>query len=467
MRIGEEISGYEVIAPLGEGAMGEVFRGKDIRLDRDVAIKVLKPEISSRKDLVERFKNEALTMAKLNHGNICSVYAFLTHGNEHLMVLQFVNGVTLEAEIRDKKIIPQQKVFKILNDVLSGLIEAHQSGVIHRDLKPANLMMTPSGKVVIMDFGIARMANQARTTRTGMMIGTIEYASPEQLRGEDLDARSDLYSLGILTYELLMGKLPFDAKTDFEWIQAHIKQKISVEEIKENFGTDLANFIARATEKDANKRFQTASDMLAELTRIKVISTGAVTHYSTNIVDNIKSAFGRVTSNGATSISQSEHIESFKNNIGFYLSGVLILVGVGFGIFTLIQKKNEKHISVSPAPVSPNVTEQFIQNRDLTTINEQPSQSRELNTIATQPNTSTATLSPMPRREVSNDAVNHNDDVSSSAESVLEQRKPARSMPQSQPNEQKPQVIRNEPAHQVDNELQQKKRQLMRELGIN
>jgi eukaryotic-like serine/threonine-protein kinase len=192
MQIGQTVGQYLITASLGEGAMGKVFRGRDTQLNRDVAIKVLRPEISSRPDLVERFRNEAMTLASLHHGNICSVYAFVEHAGQHAMVLQHLEGKPLEDVLREQGRCSWPDAKRILRDVLSGLQEAHGAGIVHRDLKPANLMVTPSQKVVIMDFGIARVKNQQRATREGMMVGTLEYASPEQIRGEDVDPRSDL-----------------------------------------------------------------------------------------------------------------------------------------------------------------------------------------------------------------------------------------------------------------------------------
>lgn len=274
MQPGDIIGTYQIAEKIGEGAMGQVFRGKDIHLDRELAIKVLRPEISSHENLVNRFRNEALTMAKLHHSNICSLYAFIEHQGEHLMVLQFVEGQTVEALVKDGGKLASDEAMRIIAEVLSGLIDAHQQGIVHRDLKPSNLMMTKSGKVVIMDFGIAKAANQVRMTRAGMMVGTLEYASPEQLRGEDVGTQSDLYSLGIVAFELLTGQLPFKAETDYEWIQAHTTLKLDTEPIHCNLGggslsTSLSAFIERATNKEPSKRFSSASEMLQELNGIR------------------------------------------------------------------------------------------------------------------------------------------------------------------------------------------------------
>lgn len=263
---------YQVTALLGEGAMGQVFLGKDTNLNRDVALKILRPEISQRSDLLERFRNEAAILAKLHHGNICSVYAFIEHQGHSAIVLQYLEGSLLQNALREHGSFSWQETVRITKQILSGLIEAHTHEVIHRDLKPANLMITTSGRVVIMDFGIARLRNQQRLTQEGMMLGTLEYASAEQIRGEDVDARSDLYSLGIIVFEMLTGKLPFDAKTEYEWMCAQTQQQIDLTEIQKKFGKNVAHFIKTATEKEPSKRFASAHLMLESLEAISIPS---------------------------------------------------------------------------------------------------------------------------------------------------------------------------------------------------
>jgi eukaryotic-like serine/threonine-protein kinase len=267
---GESVGQYKVTGKLGSGAMGTVYSGVDTQLGREVAIKVLMPEISRNADLVDRFRREATTLARLHHGNICSVYAFLEYQGEHLMILQYLQGRTLEDVIHEDGALGAEKASTYCKDVLSGLAEAHAAGVVHRDLKPANIMITPSGKAVIMDFGIARVRGEKRATREGMTVCTIEYASPEQIRGEDVDARSDLYSLGLVYYEMLEGRSPYSAATEYEWIKAHTQQDIDANYVESRYGKKFRQFIATSTHKDASKRFGSAGDMLGALSLLPI-----------------------------------------------------------------------------------------------------------------------------------------------------------------------------------------------------
>lgn len=349
MRIGQQLGQYLITATLGEGAMGQVFRGRDTQLNRDVAIKVLRPEISSRPDLVDRFRNEAMTLASLHHGNICSVYAFVEHEGRHAMVLQHLEGESLEDVLKSTSKFDWAVAKSVLRDVLAGLEEAHAAGIVHRDLKPANLMLTPSRKVVIMDFGIARVKNQQRATREGMMVGTLEYASPEQIRGEDVDARSDLYSLGMIAYELLLGRLPFDAKTDYEWVKAQTQEVPDYSQVTELHGRQVSAFVRRALEKDPEKRFKSASEMMVALD-----STGTGTKPSFPAV-KLPSMPGIDLSSG--SVAASGILKTLKENAVLAVSGGLVLLGLGFVALTHLGASRSGAVPVqvqAPGYVSPN-----------------------------------------------------------------------------------------------------------------
>lgn len=344
MQIGQTVGQYLITASLGEGSMGKVFRGRDTQLNRDVAIKVLRPEISSRPDLVERFRNEAMTLASLHHGNLCSVYAFIEHGGQHAMILQHLEGQPLEDVLREQGRFAWLEAKRVLRDVLSGLQEAHAAGIVHRDLKPANLMVTPSKRVVIMDFGIARVKNQQRATREGMMVGTLEYASPEQIRGEDVDSRSDLYSLGIIAFEMLQGRLPFDAKTDYEWVKAQTTQDPDFSDLSERHGRSVAQLLRKVLDKSPEKRFASAQEMDAALNSLKESSRPSLPNLG--IPGVVRSAAASIS---AAATNSSGMIALAKENLILVAAGFLALAGIGFVALTHLQRPSTSTIPAVPA----------------------------------------------------------------------------------------------------------------------
>lgn len=313
--IGEILGGqYQVVALLGVGSMGEVYKGWDRALSRHVAIKVLKPEVGSG---IERFRSEAQILASLNQGNICQVYSFFQHLGRDIMVLQYLDGLPLDQVLVQKGRLPLAEVKSIAADILAGLIEAHHAKVVHRDLKPANLMLAPAAigfKTIIMDFGIARAQGQARATREGMVACTIEYASPEQIQGDEVDASSDLYSLSMVLYELLVGELAFPAKTDAAWAHAHVYEDPAWSKLAALHGKEIVQFLSKASEKKANKRYPNAQAMLSALNQV-----------SENRQD-LKIAWKKRFRHE----SFLKVFNNLKENWAFVFLGVMSLVGVTF-----------------------------------------------------------------------------------------------------------------------------------------
>ncbi|HEX7176751.1 MAG TPA: serine/threonine-protein kinase, partial [Pyrinomonadaceae bacterium] len=266
MNIGQIVGNYKIEQKLGEGGMGAVFRGIDMMLERDVAIKVLRPELASQPQVVERFRSEAVTVAKLNHPNVATLYSFFRQGEDFLMVMEFVRGVTLDHVIEQRGAIPPEQAVPLFCQVLDGIQHAHDFGIIHRDIKPANMAVTEKGTLKVLDFGIARLLGTARMTRQGSVIGTIEYMSPEQVKGLETDARSDIYSLGMLLYEMLTGRIPFDLTNEFELMRAQIEQMpIRPRQLNADIPEVVEQAIWRAIAKSPDDRFQSASDFRGEL----------------------------------------------------------------------------------------------------------------------------------------------------------------------------------------------------------
>ncbi len=260
--IGSVIGTYRVESCLGAGGMGTVYRGVDVMLDRPVAIKVLKPELVNNPQLIERFRTEAVLLAKLSHPNIATLYGFLPIGPQQFaMVMEFLPGLSLDAWLRQYGAMPLGQAVVVFSGILDAIGHAHQHGIIHRDIKPSNVMVLPDGTPKVMDFGIARAMGSSHQTRVGAIVGTLEYMSPEQIQGKEADARSDIYALGILLYEMLTGRVPFVADSEYALLQAHIHNPPPPPQVfAPSIPEAVAQVVLHALEKDPQRRFQTAEE---------------------------------------------------------------------------------------------------------------------------------------------------------------------------------------------------------------
>ncbi|AQV97267.1 serine/threonine protein kinase [Cupriavidus necator] len=256
-----QIGHYEIRTLLGRGGIGEVYGAFDTELERDVAIKTLRPELSLDKGFLDRFRAEATSLAKLNHPNITTLYALFKDGDTMCMVMELVHGNTLETILQRIGKFPVRDSLAVIIQAIMGLRYAHKMGVIHRDIKPSNLMLTESGTLKIMDFGIARIQGSQRLTQQGDVVGTLAYASPEQLRGHEGDGRSDLYSLATVLYELVSGRLPFNATSDYELIRAQVEAvPPSLALLCPDLDRGIENALMRALAKAPEERFDTVED---------------------------------------------------------------------------------------------------------------------------------------------------------------------------------------------------------------
>jgi serine/threonine-protein kinase len=206
---------YEIIEELGKGGMGRVYRVEDTKLIQEVALKLIKPEIAKDKRTIERFSNELKTARQIRHKNVCGMYDLGEEKGIHYITMEYVRGEDLKRLIRKIGRLGAGQAVPIAKQICEGLAEAHRMGVVHRDLKPQNVMVDEDGNARIMDFGIARSLEAKGITGAGVMIGTPEYMSPEQVEAKEIDQRSDIYSLGIILYEMTTGRLPFEADTPF------------------------------------------------------------------------------------------------------------------------------------------------------------------------------------------------------------------------------------------------------------
>ncbi|MBZ4016528.1 protein kinase domain-containing protein [Streptomyces purpurogeneiscleroticus] len=270
---------YQLRDLLGTGGMAAVHLAYDSVLDREVAIKTLHTELGREQAFRERFRREAQAVAKLSHTNIVSVYDSgedeLDGGTTPYIVMEYVSGQplrdALDADIAQYGAMPTEKALKITADVLAALETSHEMGLVHRDIKPGNVMVTKRGVVKVMDFGIARAMQSGVTsmTQTGMVVGTPQYLSPEQALGRSVDARSDLYSVGIMLFELLTGQLPFDADSPLAIAYAHVQEEPPApSSINRSLPPAVDAIVARALKKNPNERFPTAQAMQDECLRI-------------------------------------------------------------------------------------------------------------------------------------------------------------------------------------------------------
>ena len=259
LEIGSTIGDYQVIGILGAGGMGKVYKVRNVISDRAEAMKVLLPDLANAPDLADRFLREIKVQASLEHPNIAALHTAVRVENQLLMLIEFVEGVTLEHRLREGP-LPVDHAVDYVMQVLSALDSAHSHGVVHRDIKPANRMLTPAGVVKLMDFGIAKASTDHRLTSTGTTLGSLYYMSPEQIQGAaNLDGRSDLYSVGVSLYELVTGKRPFDGDSQFAIMSAHLeKTPVPPITLDPRLPQALNDMILMSVSRDPNARFQTA-----------------------------------------------------------------------------------------------------------------------------------------------------------------------------------------------------------------
>jgi len=261
---------YKVLEELGRGGMGEVYRVKDEKLDEEMALKVVKPEIAAHKGTRERFKNELKLSRKIGHRHVCRMYDLNEESDTPYITMEYVRGENLKSSIRKKGKFEEAEVIAVAKQVCEGLAEAHELGVVHRDLKPQNIMLDEKGKTKIMDFGIARLVEAPGLTKSGVMIGTPDYMSPEQAEGVEADQRSDIYALGVILYEMVTGGVPFKGDTAFSVALKH-KTKLPQDPKKLNpeLSENLSRLILICMEKDRERRYQSAQALLDDMQNLE------------------------------------------------------------------------------------------------------------------------------------------------------------------------------------------------------
>ena len=261
---------YQIIEELGKGGMGKVYKVFDKEIQAKMALKLIKPEVSADKTTIERFRNELKIARDISHKNICRMYDLGKEAGNYFITMEYVSGEDLKSFIRRSRQLVVGTAIFIAKQVCEGLAEAHRLGVVHRDLKPGNIMIDREGNAKIMDFGIARSISAKGITGAGVMIGTPEYMSPEQVEGKEVDQRSDIYSLGIIIYEMVTGRVPFEGDTPFT---IGIKHKSEIpkdpKELNAQVPEDLSRLVLKCLEKEKEKRYQSADELRTDLEKIE------------------------------------------------------------------------------------------------------------------------------------------------------------------------------------------------------
>jgi serine/threonine protein kinase/Tfp pilus assembly protein PilF len=261
---------YQIIEELGKGGMGTVFRVEDTKIGQDIALKLIKPDISSDKKTIERFRNELKTTRMISHRNVCRMFDLGDSEGTYFITMEYIPGEDLKSFIRRVGQLPSGKAISITRQACEGLAEAHRLGVVHRDLKPGNIMVDKEGNVRIMDFGIARSMSGEGLTMEGVIIGTPEYMSPEQAGGEEVDTRADIYSLGVIMYEMVTGQLPFEGDSPLNIAMMHKSEAPPNPKWQNPQIPDaLGRIILTCLEKEKGRRFQTVEDLISELNKIE------------------------------------------------------------------------------------------------------------------------------------------------------------------------------------------------------
>ena len=280
---GTRVGPYAIAAPLGAGGMGEVYRARDTKLERDVAVKVLPERFASDPERVARFRHEAQHLAALNHPNIVSIYGVEDTNTGVALVMELVEGTSLNDHVGPKG-MPLAAALKLAVQIASGLEAAHSVGIVHRDLKPANVIVTSTGVVKLVDFGLAKQEEAATPgsgesetvasslkTKHGEVLGTVAYMSPEQAQGQTIDVRSDLFSFGTLLYEMLTGRRPFQGDNHIATLAAILEHhpKPPSEIARALLPREVERLVLRCLRKDPDRRYQTASDLRLALEDLK------------------------------------------------------------------------------------------------------------------------------------------------------------------------------------------------------
>src|ERR1700733_1056454 len=283
--IGDVLGGrYEILQLLGEGGMGAVYKATDRELDRFVALKVIRPELASNPSILARFKQELLLAHKVTHRNVIRIYDLGEAEGVKFITMEYIEGKDLRSLIRERTKFGPEEAVEIIRQVCVALDAAHSAGVIHRDLKPQNIMQDGSGRILVMDFGLARTLEGDGMTQTGAIVGTMEYMSPEQALAKDLDQRSDLFALGLILYEMLTGKAPFAAESALASLIKRTQERaIPVSDVDAQIPGAFSGIVSKCLALALDERYQNVRDILADLNTWKDKRAAGTIHFDASV----------------------------------------------------------------------------------------------------------------------------------------------------------------------------------------
>lgn len=352
---------YEIIKTIGEGGMANVYLANDTILDRKVAIKVLRGDLSNDEKFIRRFKREALSVSNLSHPNIVEVYDVGEEDGNYYIVMEYIEGKTLKQLLQKRGALTLNEVIDIMTQLTDGLAHAHEAYIIHRDIKPQNIMIEDNGLVKITDFGIAMALNSTQLTQTNSVMGSVHYLPPEQANGKGSTVKSDIYSLGILMYELLTGSVPFKGDTAVEIALKHMKEKIpSIRKQNPTIPQSIENIVLKATAKNPKNRYDNVRDMYKDLQTAlqRDNEKRLVYEYPENdleetkvipqVTKEIKQVIDKPTAKEEDSEDNSVLKEKDEKNklpiiLAVVLLGTLIVLA---GVYLLITSKDVKEVKV-------------------------------------------------------------------------------------------------------------------------